>query len=203
MVTECRIYAEGGGNERSTKARLRQGLSTFLGGIINIARARGVRWQIIACGSRTQAFNDFMFALQDHPEAFNVLLVDSEGPVSDQPWEHLRERDGWSAPGVDSECCHLMVQMMETWFVADLEALRQYYGQEFRENAIPRNPNVEEIEKGRLAAAMREATRYTQKGEYRKIKHGSELLALIDSDRVRQAAPHCEHLFATLIRKMN
>jgi hypothetical protein len=202
VVSEIRIYVEGGGDCRQTKNVAREGFSSFLKDIVQLARSKRIRWQIVVCGSRDQTFSDFVTALETHSDAFNVLLVDSEAPVHHEPWQHLRERDtSWSIPAIGSEHCHLMVQMMEAWFVADIDALHRYYGQGFLESAIPRNPNVEEIDKERLESALKNATRHTSKGEYRK-RHGLEILKQINPTVVRQAAPHCDRLFVTLIGKI-
>lgn len=91
-----------------------------------------------------------------------------------------------------------MVQMMEAWFLADSEALGAYYGQRFGAKALPGRENVEQIPKADVERFLKEATKKTQKGEYHKIRHGSELLARIDPDKVRKRAPHCERLLAML-----
>lgn len=95
-----------------------------------------------------------------------------------------------------------MAQTMEAWFIADLPALQNFYGQNFNSNPIPGTANVEQINKQVLNASLVEATRKTQKGVYHKIKHGSELLKRIDSGKVRHAAPHCERLFIKLTRQI-
>lgn len=202
MVREIRIYVEGGGDGKNTKALIRQGFSSFLKDIVQIARSKRIRWQLIICGSRGNAFSDFMTALETHPSAFNVLLVDSEEPVKTKPWEHLKHRDNWDSPGVDDTHCHLMVQVMESWFVADIDALRRFYGQGFKENSIPRNLKVEDINKEALGSALKGATKDTSKGEYDKIQHGSKLLEQIDVAKVRKAAYYCDRLFTTLAQKM-
>jgi hypothetical protein len=92
MVEEIRIYIEGGGDGKNTKALLREGFSNFLKDLIQIARSKRIRWQIIICGSGNNAFNDFKNALATHPDAYNVLLVDSEAPVNKSAWEHLKDR---------------------------------------------------------------------------------------------------------------
>ncbi|MFQ5794411.1 MAG: DUF4276 family protein [Candidatus Bipolaricaulia bacterium] len=147
MISEIRIYIEGGGDYKDTKARMRQGFGNFLEDLRHIARSRRIRWQIIACGPRNDAHNNFLMALETHPDAFNVLLVDSEGPVDTSPCKHLEIRDGWSLPGVDDAHCHLMVQIMEAWLVADIDTLSDFYGHRFNPNPIPKNPNVEEIDR--------------------------------------------------------
>jgi len=203
MVSEIRIYVEGGGNEAQTKAFLRQSFRNFLKDLVVIARNRRVKFQIKACGPRHQTFNDFVNALKTHPDSFNVLLVDSEDRVSTSPWQHLQQRDGWNVGQLNDEHCHLMVQMMESWMVADVSALRQFYGKEFNDNALPKNPNVEQIEKKTLLSALKDATRNTSKGEYHKTRHGFKILEQLEAAKIRRAAPHCDRLFKILNEKMN
>lgn len=203
MVKEIRIYIEGGGNDAHTKALLRDGFRSFLDDVINIARSKRIKFQIIACGRRSQAFSDFLIALQTHLNAFNILLVDSEGSVNKNPWQHLQERDSWNVGKISDEHCHLMVQMMESWLIADSATLKKFYGQDFKENAIPKNPNVEQIEKNVIMTALKDATRNTSKGEYHKTQHGFKILGQLDVTIVRKAAPHCDRLFNTLLEKMN
>jgi hypothetical protein len=145
MVSEIRIYVEGGSkSSSSTKADLRAGLGQFLNSIRQICRERHVRWDITACGARGETHKFFKDAQAKHSEAFNVLLVDSEGPVTRAAWEHLRLHDQWDdLTKEDKEHCHLMVQAMEAWLVADKSALERFYRQGFNEAALPKNPKVE------------------------------------------------------------
>lgn len=202
MVNEVRIYAEGGGDGKDTKAAIRRGFGEFLRQLRTLARERRIRWNIIACGPRNAAFENFKMALRSHPDAFNVLLVDAERPVNQTAWRHLQERDGWNPAGVLDEHCHLMVQMMEAWFVADIDILESFYGNGFRRGVIPARDEVEAIDKAVLETALQNATRDSRKGPYHKIRHGSKLLCLIDSQIVRPKAPHCERLFTTLAHKI-
>ncbi len=202
-MSEVRIYVEGGGNHADGKARLREGFSGFLRELVVLARQRRIRWSIIACGSRNDAFDDFQRAIQTHPNAFNVLLVDSEAPVQTAPWQHLLARDRWQCPGgIEDDQCHLMVQTMEAWLVADRAALARFYGQGFNPNLLPRNQQVEQIDKETLSNALARATRQTPAGAYHKIRHGARLIGQLDPATVRAAAPSCERLFATLNRKL-
>ncbi len=163
------------------------------------ARAKRIRWQIVACGSRNNAYDDFNTALQQHPAAFNVLLVDSEGPVLQKtPWVHLQQRDQWQNPGVGDAHCHLMAQAMEAWIIADTDAVAAYYGQGFHRGALPANQNVEAIDEDALEAALVAATRHTQKGRYHKIRHGAELVGRLNPTLVRQKAGYCDRLFSTI-----
>jgi hypothetical protein len=203
MVKEIHIFLEGGGDGRNTKALIHQGFSRFFCRLVQIARQNKIKWNMTVCGSRNNAFRDFKNALKVNPNAFNVLLVDAEAPVHTMPCQHLKLRDNWNLPNIDDEHCHLMVQTMETWLIADIETLKKFYGQGFKENSIPKNPEVEKIDKNQLEPSLKAATRKTGKGEYHKIQHASKLLALLEVDKVRQAAPHCDRLFTILIQKMS
>ncbi|WP_088242642.1 DUF4276 family protein [Calothrix rhizosoleniae] len=203
MVKAIRIYIEGGGDGKNTKTPIRQGFSRFFQELGQLARSKKIKWNIIICGSRNDAFRDFNNALIDHPDAFNILLVDAEAPVvENSPWEHLKIRDNWIPPAIDKSHSHLMVQTMEAWMIADIDALKKFYGQEFKENAIPKTKDVEKIDKDTLASSLKKATCSTTKGEYQKIKHASKLLEILDTDKVRQASSHCDNLFTTLERKI-
>ncbi|TAE48609.1 MAG: DUF4276 family protein [Oscillatoriales cyanobacterium] len=203
MVKEVRIYIEGGGDGKNTKQLLRQGFSSFFKELVQVAQSKKIKWQIILCGSRNHAFRNFKNALEDHPNAFVILLVDSEAPVKQSPWEHLKSRDNWDSPGVDDTHCYLMVQAMEAWLIADIDTLKRFYGQGFKENAIPKNRNVEMIEKDLLEPSMKAATRDTKsKGEYQKIQHASKLLELLDAEKVRKASLECDRIFRILTELM-
>jgi len=194
MVKAIRIYIEG-------DPELRQGFRTFLQPLYDSAQSKNIKIERPRlCGSREAAYKAFKTALKTYPDAFIVLLVDSESPVDSQqtPWQHLKSRDGWNSLGTDNQHCHLMVQTMEAWFLADIDALRQYYGKKLQESAIPKNPNVEEIDKTRLESSLEAATRHTSKGQYHKTRHASKLLELLDVDKVRKASQYCNRFFTTL-----
>ncbi len=201
MVKEIRIYVEGCGEGKDTRGAFREGFSKFFGDIVTEIRKRQIRWQIVACGPRDRAYDDFLTAFRSHPGALNMLLVDSEDIITEtSPWQHLRKRDNWLVQGFGDEQCHLMVQIMEAWFLADKEALKNFYGQSFKMNALPQNPKVEDICKDDILVGLRGATASTSKGEYHKTKHGPKILSMIDTERVRNAAPYCDRLFATLLK---
>ncbi len=202
MVSEIRIYVEGGGDQRSGKASVQEGFSKFLSSLKERARERHILLYVVACGSRQSAFDAFDIALRQHRDAFNVLLVDAEGPVSQSPWKHLRDRDHWSIQGIPDAHCHLMVHVMEAWAIADLETLRRFYGPGFNQKSIPGQEDVESIPKADLERALVRATRNTQKGEYHKIRHGPKILALADVSKVRNRARHCDRMFKTLSNKI-
>lgn len=206
MNREIRLYVEGGGHLKATIVRFRTAMGEFLRSVREKARAKRIGWFIKACGGRRSAYDDFRAAVKSNPEAFNVLLVDAEGPVAaKRPWEHLKTRPGdqWQNPGVGDDHCHLMVQTMEAWLIADREKLKEYYGRGFQETALPDNPNVEQIDKDALATALRNATRSTKKGSYHKTRHAPDILQRIRTAEVRAKAAYCDRLFQTLIAQID
>jgi Domain of unknown function (DUF4276) len=194
-----RIYVEGG-FQGSTKSTCRQAFRAFFGKTV----PRGT-FTVIASGSRSNAFEDFGSSLKQNRGDYNILLVDSEEAVAGGPWQHLasRQGDGWQPPvGATPDQAHLMVQVMEAWFLADRKALADYYGQGFTAGSLPDQRNVELISKRDVLSALKQASKNTKtKGEYHKTKHGFDLLELIDPVLVRAASVHADRLFVVLQRQ--
>src|SRR3954469_14058450 len=107
MVKEIRLYVEGGGNDRFTMRKIREGFSAFLDPLRQLAREHGAELRIIPRGSRGTTFEEYKFALRSHPEAFNILLIDSESEVVLPRLEHLHRQDRWDVSGLREEHCHL------------------------------------------------------------------------------------------------
>jgi len=201
-MTEFRIYIEGGGDTARQRGELRLGFQAFFHQLLDRARDRGHTLRVILCGDRASTSRDFRTALGTHRNAVNILLVDAEGPVMMTPWAHLAARDGWDTSGVTDDVCHLMVQTVEAWLVADPNALAAYYGQGFRGNVLPRRHDVEDIPKVDLLPALARASERTSKGPYRKIQHCADLLKLLDVAAVRGRAHHCARLFDTILAQL-
>lgn len=195
MVDAVRLYIEGGGNDNSTRSRIRQGFGEFLDPLRNMARTRRLGWHLVACGGRDQAFKDFHNAIEQYQSSLVILLVDSEELLTAPLWKHLEARDKWNVSGYDDDSCHLMVPCVEAWLVSDAACLERYYGQHFNSNQLPKNQNIETVEKIVIQETLDTATRRTQKGTYRKIEHCAALLGQLDRDKVQTRAPHCKRLF--------
>lgn len=132
-----------------------------------------------------------------------MFLLDSDLPIEENetPKSFLQKQNPtWHLEDAEENQCHLMVQLMESWFFADKDKLAEFYGQNFNRNALARNTNVEKIEKSNVERGLANATSHTQKGEYHKTRHGAKLLELIDPQKVCQSAPHCEKLFAAVFK---
>jgi CRISPR/Cas system CSM-associated protein Csm2 small subunit len=91
-----------------------------------------------------------------------------------------------------------MAQCMESWLVADPEALAKYYDQGFNAGALPRRINLEAEPKAQIYTALENATRQTKKGSYGKIEHASALLTRVSQEKAKSRCAHCQRLFTVL-----
>ena len=90
-----------------------------------------------------------------------------------------------------------MVQVMETWFLADREALRNYFGAGFRENALKAWPKLEDVPKSTVLEALERATA-SCRTPYSKGRVSFEVLARVAPARVEAACPHAKALLDEL-----
>ena len=198
----AKVYVEGGGDRRESRARCRKGFSCFF----HKAALAGKMPRVIACGGRHKTYERFRTAIAHATtEVFVVLLVDSEEPVTACPWRHVRDRDNWSKPpNATDDNVHFMVQCMESWFLADKDALASYFGTGFAQNALPGHANIEEVSKTVLMESLKRATRASvPKGKYQKGKHSFDILSTLDPQKVTAASPHAKRLLSTLLIKLS
>jgi hypothetical protein len=201
VTSEIRIYIEGSGRQKAGTIGLRKAFGSFLSEPRRQAQKKGIRLRPILCGSRSNTFDDFRRALHSCSDAVVMLLVDAEAPVrSPDPWHHLRHDsgDGWEDPGAPPNRCHLMVQTMEAWLIADPERLDDFYGKGFQASALPRTANLEDVPKKDLIEALERAARGTAKRTYHKTQHGPAILTRVRPDRAARRALHCKRLFDAL-----
>ena len=194
-MVRAMLYIEGGGEGRDLGARFREGWNAFF-------KSAGLasKTKVVRGGGRRRTFNLFVTAIENNrPNVVPILLVDSEDPVAagHTVWQHLSARDGWQRPSNAGDQAFLMVQAMETWFLADRDALRKYFGARFRQNALKKWPDLEAVPKPTVLGALKRATAKCTK-HYAKGKVSFELLAHIDPDLVATACPHAKALLNRL-----
>ena len=191
------IYIEGGGVGENLESLFRRSWTTFF----KAAGLSGYLPRVVRGGGRDRTFDLFSRAIK-HPDPKRVplLLVDSEDPVKagHSVWQHLQVRDGWDqTPGVGDDQVFMMVQAMETWFIADRNSLKHYFGAELRENVLKQWPQLEDVSKATVLNALERATANCAK-HYAKGKVSFELLALVDPVLVEAACPHAKALLDRL-----
>ena len=192
------IYMEGGGDSNNTKSEIRVGMNEFLVELKEAARKKCWNWKLVCCGSRGEAYKAYCNARNSNDHSIVFLLVDSEDPVSGRAHHHLKKRDKWNLSNEEENEIHLMAQTMETWIVADTDALRKYYGQNFASGALPKRKDLETVSKKDIARALIKATEKSTKGKYHKIHHASVLLKEIDPQVVQKRCSFCKRLFKLL-----
>lgn len=206
-----KLYVEGGGDTAALKTACREGFTSFL----EKAGLKGFMPRIVACGGRQDAYESYCTAIDNGDAA--VLLVDSEAPVSVKhqqgepatwlPWRHLKQRqgDGWDKPaaGIDTDC-HLMVQCMESWFLADRATLKKFFGPGFRERSLPAASRaIESISKTQVYESLASATKECKtKAQYGKGEHSFKILVSVDPASVTAASPWAARFVAQMKIKM-
>lgn len=172
---EIRVYFEG-------HRLLRTGFSDFFVELREAAHKAGSRIEFIAAKDGPSVYRK---AARTHPNAWNILLKDSEGP---------------HAP--NAENVFYMVELMEACFLADRNALKSYYGKDFLENLTGNTANVETVSKADVHDRLKRATARTANGEYEKVKHAPRLLESLNPHLVQDRAPHCKKLFDSVKAKL-
>lgn len=189
MVKELRIYYEGDG-------ALKPGFRIFLREVWDVALARRCSVRLIEVKGRP--VRDFHKARRANPEAWNILLLDSEEAITVPLSEFCLRKN--LAGLFDS--VFWMAQCMESWFLADIECLKNYYDDGFQETAMRGNPQVEQIPKQDVHSRLNVATRNSGKGKYHKTRHAPDLLGRIKPELVKAAAPNCKRLFESLLKNL-
>ena len=205
-MVAIKLFVEGGGDPKTLRTACREGFAEFL----KKAGLKGSMPRIVACGSRGSAYSDFCTAVAKGQPA--LLLVDSEAPVAAQhqpgddkgqwrPWAHLAQRQGdrWTRPnGADENDCHLMVQCMESWLLADLQTLQTFFNPGFNAKALPAPSRpIESMDTETLYHALKSATANCKtKAEFGKAEHSFKLLARIDPQKVAAASGWADRFLA-------
>ncbi len=202
-----KLYVEGGGkgSHKVATIKLQQGFNTFFRELKELAREKKINLTVLPSGNTQNTYEDFLLSHENSPQNFNLLLVDSDDALAENetPRTFLQKKyKKWKLQNVKDEQCHLMVRIMESWFIADVDALKNFYGQKFSSNSIPKSRNVETIEKPRVLNLIKTAIFKTNKNEYHKIEHGAKILEKINPQKVREVAPHCRRLFETILDKI-
>ena len=191
-MVKTKVYVEGGGR-KAIDRECRRAFGAFL----SKAGVPQGTVEIEACGPRGDAYRTFSADLRKGLST--VLLLDAEGPVTTQStWQHLKGNDNWDRPAnaADGQC-HLMVQIMESWFLADVKTLESFFGTGFRSQSLPGNPKVEDVPKQDVLNGLGQATRGTG-SRYNKGTHSFEVLAMLDPRKVMEASPHADRFIKSL-----
>lgn len=181
------LFVEGGGDEHDLRVQCQTAFKAFL---TNAGVPSG-RFIVKACGGRSSAYGAYAGAIARGDEP-SVLLVDSEGPVDgSQPWAHLAERvgDHWKQPDSShAENCHLMTQCMETWLIADIPTMTNFFGAGFAAKRLPSH-ELENVPKEQVYTSLKDATKACKtKAPYGKGAHSFLILEKVDPTLVEKSS---------------
>ena len=194
----ARIYTEGGGS-KSVDIELRAGFKRLW----ERCGFQGRLPRMFPSGSRRSAFEDFeSHVATAGSRDFVALLVDSEDPVDDieRTWGHLRQRDQWAKPASASDDqVMLMTTCMETWIVADRDALRQHYSRRnVNENQLPPLTNLESRSRQDVQSQLRRAT----ESRYSKGVESFKILGELNPDTLERHLPSFKRARGILDEKL-
>ena len=196
------IFVEGGGDRSRGRIECRRGFRTLL----EKSGFTGRMPQITARGGRNSAYDSFKTA---HAKAtgsdYVAMLIDSEDSVANinEPWQHLNRRDGWQTPaGAQDDQVLLMVTSMETWIVADRQALNEYFGNRLQTSSLPPLNNLENRSRQDVQDRLEHATRDCP-GPYTKGPKSFEVLGKLNPDELEQHLPSFSRTRRILSDKLN
>jgi hypothetical protein len=182
------IYIEGGGDSNELHTLCRKGFSILL----ENCGFRGNMPRLVSCGGRASAFKHFQTAqLNKSNSDYVAMLIDSENILTDwnEPWNHLKIHDGWDKPrGSENEQVLFMTTCMETWIVADRDALSKHYGSNLQKSALPSLVNLESISRQEIQESLSKAT-CNCSNAYKKGKRSFYVLEKLSPDKLESHLP--------------
>jgi len=187
-LKEVVVFVEGGGPGKSA-SELRVALQNGLFDSLRRAgRKNGIQLTFVACGGRDDTINTYIKAAKDEPHR-RVLLVDSEGAVSQSPLAHLRGQGSGADLPADTNPC-LMVQAIEAWFPADPDAIKSYFGPKAAVKEFETKVDIEAIPKDSLKPALHTIAKACGRDGYDESADQSPLLRLVSPDAIRSKSKH-------------
>jgi Domain of unknown function (DUF4276) len=137
-------------------------------------------------------------------KGYAILLVDSEDPLLDSPWEHLKKRDGWQRPeGIEDEQVQLMITCMETLIMADRAALKKVFRNCLTEGSLLSETGLEAKSKKDVQESLERATKNCGKDiKYEKGRRSFQAVEQLNPDTLKQLLPHFKRLLLTLDAKL-
>jgi hypothetical protein len=129
------VYVEGGPSGADSKEgtiRCREGFHKLL----DRSGFKGRKPRLVPLGGRGAVYDRFVTEHSMKAGSYVAMWIDSEEPTAniEATWNHLENVttvDRWiRPPNADDDQVLFMTTCMETWIVADRDALKEHYGNE-------------------------------------------------------------------------
>lgn len=189
MNRSVTVYIEGGGDSSDARAQLRAGFDALFRPQKERAAQNRVSLKFVCCGPRNEAHATFVNFRRRTPSDVAGLLVDSESPIDTQKdvTTHLAKRDGWSFDDAQKLNVRLMVEAMEAWILADLNAVQEWFKAEItlaakKTDLIEKAKLVEHLDAA--AGAADKAAKRPKKRRYGKLTDAPALLKRLNPETV-------------------
>ena len=159
------IYLEGGATGQDSKEvtiRCQQAFSKLL----DKMGFEGRQPKLVACGGREKVFTRYCTEHSGASGQYIAMWIDSEEPIKndiEKTWEYigqLKDIKNFSKPeGANDDQVLFMTTCMETWIIADIETLKDYYGDKLNTNPLnPKSKTLESMVRGQALEAIQKAT---------------------------------------------
>lgn len=182
------IYIEGGGDSKDLHTLCRKGFRK----LFEKCEFKDHMPKLVSCGGRESAFKHFQTAHANKTKSdYVAMLIDSENILKDlnDTWNHLKERDGWDKPpGSENDQVLFMTTCMETWIIADRDALAKHYGGDLQESALPSLVKLESRSRQEIQDSLSHATRNCSNA-YKKGKRSFYVLENLSPDKLELHLP--------------
>ena len=171
MATKKILFIEGEPN--TPNGDLRQGFAKLLG-----KRIEGQLPRINLGGGKSQTVRKFL-KNKFEADAF-LLLIDLDRPEEEKE-QDIKDNDLFP----QRENVFYMVLEMESWFLSQPDVLDGFFGVDNKQKKVSDKLSKRKItEIPDPKGELKKATKDSKRGEYHEIKHGVELLKLLDAKRL-------------------
>ena len=199
MDNKIKIYIEGGGGILNSQLRK---------AFVSLMKRYGIRtdlFNVVASGSRTKIYKDFSKIFQN---SLSIVLLDSEKEIPYNKkkckWDFLCKNENWNKPkNATEDNLFFMAACMESWIVADEDALQEFYGRCFRSN-LPRAKDLSTVTKDDIMNALEKSTKECGKEkQYNKNnkKDSFKILEKVDVAKITKRNIYAKDFFEFLKQK--
>lgn len=156
-------------------------------------------YKIIVGYGREDVIKEFCSKANSSPTS--IILVDSETPIKEgqSKLDHLKSTNYSVTEKITENNLFFMVVCMETWIVSDKNALKQYYGQFFKEEKI-QSADLINRDKENIMKMLESSIKDCKENKYKKSA-SFDILKKVDVQEIVKSNSYAEEFFKFLKNK--